>query len=136
MEDLKSVEIINLTDHVVKILEMDSFKFKGITPRVKSFYLPSGEVARARFTTQLVETVKDQFGNPISITSTDYHIPKHNLPPEKPGVYYITSKIVAEILMNLRNDLLIVSSKFYDENGTLIGARGFSRLKQITPNEK
>ena len=49
-----------------------------------------------------------------------------NLPTPKKGRFYIVSRLVAEAVK--RNDLLIPDDTVRDNEGRIIGCRGFSRL--------
>ena len=128
MSNLREVKFINLTAHDIVILESEAFK--GGKPEVKSVYPCSGSVVRARYTTSLVERVKDQNGREIEITNTSYRM-EVPLPPPIPGVFYIVSKIIVELHVGKRNDLVIVSGKLYKNSGSVIGIKGLAFLKRI-----
>jgi hypothetical protein len=92
MEELKKITIINLTEHTIRILEPECFLYK-VEPRVKVEYPPSGVVVRAQHNTKNVGMYQDQNGIPIQITTTVYN-PICELPEQKPGVFYIVSKLM------------------------------------------
>ena len=59
---------------------------------------------------------------------TAYNEDVDRLPTKKEGVYYIVSRIVAEQYVE-RDDLLVPHELVRDEDGNIIGARSFKKIK-------
>jgi len=129
MEKLQKIRIINMTGHPIKILESDSYRY-NVKPRVKVEYPPEDIIIRAKHDTELIGVYEDQNGIPIQVTSTRYTI-LDNLPTPRKGVFYIVSKLIAELLFGTRDDLYIVSNKIYDKNGGVVGVRGLAKLNEF-----
>lgn len=50
------------------------------------------------------------------------------LPEKEEGVVYIVSRIVAEALSGIRDDVYVVSGTFRDDEGNIIGCRGLAKI--------
>lgn len=106
--------IVNLTGHDVTIK----------TPDGDIVIPPTGNKVNARYETRHIREIQTPYGK-VPITRNFYHISKR-LPPEKPGTWYIVSKIVAEV-NPLRSDLLIING-LIRENHKPIGCRSLAIL--------
>lgn len=102
--------IINLTPH-------DIILFKGDE---QILYKSSG-IVRAECKRELVGEI-----NGINVYINKY-IGIDKMPKYKKGTYYIVSRIVAE-MMRQRKDLLLVNETVRNEKGQIIGCKSFSRL--------
>lgn len=102
---------INLTPHEVKIIKKD-----GV------IVIPAGEqVARCE---QSEECVGELEGVPVMRLVMGELT---GLPAQRPGVTYIVSHIVLQKAAG-RQDLVKPGELVRDENGVIIGCRGFCRL--------
>ena len=103
------MQIINLTPHAIyEITTAQTFE-------------PSGTVARLDSTSELVGTL-----NGIPLYDKLYGEIK-NLPPEQPNMYYIVSGIMLDAgAAQGRKDLLAPGELVRDEQGRVIGCKGFS----------
>ena len=103
-------KIINLTPHDLNIVAND-----GSTVTINR----SGNIARVAQTELVSATI-----NEFDVTSIEYGAVE-NLPAEKDGVYYVVSRMVASAVPG-RSDLLVPGPLVRDDEGRVIGARGFS----------
>lgn len=106
------MEIINKTPHKINFVTEDGEVEKTIEPdaipaRVGSTSVIVGEIDG-------IKIEETQFGE------------VEGLPPEKEGVYYIVSRIVANAASS-RTDLLVPGQQVRDEEGRIIGCRSLSR---------
>ena len=102
--------VINLTPHDI-ILFKDN----------EQILYKSAGVLRAECEYELIGTV-----NGINVFKNKY-ISIDKMPKYKKGTYYIVSRIVAEIMKN-RKDLLLVNETVRNVKGQIIGCKSFSRL--------
>lgn len=106
------MKIINLTPHAITIIAEDG---------TKTEFAPSGVIARVAQIREQVGTLdgfslyRNTFGEVVG------------LPEEKADTVYIVSALVAQAAKD-RDDLIIVDNTVRDENGRIIGARGFARV--------
>ena len=91
---------------------------------------PEGEPVRCKSSFSTVETVEVTLDGE---TTTDFTVSEGSfgettgLPDAHPGVINIVSRIVAEANPE-RDDLLMVHDTVRDDDGNIIGCKGFSRL--------
>jgi hypothetical protein len=123
---IKSVEVINLTDHDVVILNEESFKFPDLEPTEKCRIPPSGIMTRVKHNTMVEGKILVQ-GRVVNITQTTYG-EVVNLPPPEEGKLYIVSKLVAEAMQGLRDDLVILSGLLKGPNRVILGCRSLAKL--------
>lgn len=123
---MDKIKFINLTGHEVVILEAEAFAVEMENPRIKVSYPADKWVVRAYPETKIVGYVEDQSGIPIQITRTTF-TSTDRMPPEKPGVGYIVSRLVASVYPE-REDLYVVSAKLYNKKGHLLGAKGLAQI--------
>jgi hypothetical protein len=109
------MKIINLTGHdvVVKNKTMDT-----------AIVIPSHGKLRARYTTKNLGQIKTEHGS-IPLTQNFYHR-IINMPESYDGVYYLVSRLVAELYPE-RNDLLITNG-LIKENGNTVACRSLSKI--------
>lgn len=106
------MNIINLTPHAITIIAEDG---------TKTEFAPSGVIARVA---QIREQVGTLNGFPLYRNSFGEVV---GLPEAKADTVYIVSALVAQAAKD-RDDLVIVDNTIRDENGRIIGARGFARV--------
>jgi len=111
-------KVINLTPHDVIII--------GDKGNHIIAFPPSGEIARCKKTTQLIDYIKVE-GKIVPMVQTTYY-DVTNLPEKKDNTYYIVSKLVAEAEIE-RTDLLIVNQIIRDSNKRVIGCKSLGPLK-------
>ena len=118
-----NAHLVNLTPHDINIKMSDEEGFFTIAP--------SGVVARCKTEYNTVAQVVAG-GDTFNIRERYFNEPQ-DLPEPKEGTLYIVSRIVAEAMSGVRNDLLMVDGVIRDENGRPIGCEAFARWPN--PNE-
>ena len=116
-----NAHLVNCTPHDINIKMSDEDGFFTIAP--------SGVVARCKTEYNTVAQVVAG-GDTFNIRERYFNEPQ-DLPDPKEGTLYIVSRIVAEAMSGVRNDLLMVDDVIRDENGRPIGCEAFARW----PNE-
>lgn len=105
------ITLINATPHALNIVQRNgevlTIQPSGIVPRCAS----TEEVDQA---IGLIDVTKQTLGN------------VEGLPKDKPGTYYIVSRLVAQA--SKRWDLLVPGHLVRDDDGKVIGCKGLSRL--------
>ena len=103
--------VINATPHELNVIQRNgcvlSIQPSGIIPRCAS----TEEVDQA---IGLIDVTKQTLGN------------VEGLPKDKPGTYYIVSRLVAQA--SKRWDLLVPGPLVRDDQGRVVGCKGLSRL--------
>jgi hypothetical protein len=111
------MELENLTPHAVTLVGPD-----GQTVEIP----PSGTVARCVVTRVTVGTVRvGTIEVPVSVTSMGEVT---DLPPARPGVAYVVSRVVAEAATD-REDLLVPDDAVRDDAGRIVGCRALARVR-------
>ena len=107
------MELVNLTPHPIVVYTEDG---------VRAVLEPSGVVAR--MDTVPKATVDQEFEGvgTVPVVALTYDTVK-GLPNPAPGRYYIVSAVVADQVK--RPDLLVPHPLVRDDNGNVIGCRGF-----------
>jgi len=111
-ESVKMKKIINLTKHDVNIIEDGK--------ELISFPKCEGEIPRVSIEDNLVSSI-----NGIDIFNVEFGEVK-NLPKPKAGHYFIVSRMVLEAVEK-RNDLIFPHGLVRNDDGQIIGARGFAK---------
>ena len=109
--------ISNLTPHQVAVVDADGTEI--------AVYPPSGLVARAAQTDQLVGAVEG-----IEVVRTTFGAPT-DLPEPEEGTWFIVSLATANAAKatgRITNDLLLTSGPVRDDSGRIIGCRRFATL--------
>lgn len=123
--------VINLTPHPIVILENEAFFMKTENPKVRMVIPTSGKVITAYPQTQvqgfLILSSNGFPDTPVLMTNTRF-VKVDPIPEPQEGVYYVVSRIVAEVIGKSRKDLLVVSHKLTDSNGRILGVKGLSFL--------
>lgn len=121
-DGMREVRLVNLTPHAVTVVSED---------RQHLFTLPpSGTVARCQVTREQADTLALFSGTEVAARIPIYHTvlgTVEGLPDPIPGVYYVVSRPVAEARRD-RRDLLIPDDTVRDDQGRIIGCRGFATL--------
>jgi hypothetical protein len=107
-------KIINLTPHEVVVV--------GGNGEVLAKFPPSGQIARCAVTRTQTGNIN---GIPVS-KSVMGEI--QDLPGEEDDTVYIVSRVVAEAAKGMRYDLVIPDDAVRDDQGRIIGCRGFAVL--------
>ena len=109
----KVTKIVNLTPHEIIIFSEDGKKLATL--------LPSGIVARVTMTQKEIGKI---LGMPV-YKSVWGEV--ENLPPAETGTVYLVSQIVLQALNGNRPDVIAPNTALAvrDENGKIIGVRGF-----------
>lgn len=108
------MNIINLTPHSITLVAEDG---------TKTEFAPSGIIARVA---QIREQVGTLDGFPLYRNTFGEVV---GLPEAVADTVFIVSALVAQAAKD-RDDLIIVDNTIRDENGRIIGARGFARVKE------
>lgn len=119
--------IVNLTPHPIHIYAPDTPDVVG--PEHKPLYTiqPSGTYARIT-TTRTPSGTITVGGWEVPLVETTYGSVV-DLPDPKPGVLYLVSLACAtEMRHSGRDDLIVVDRLVRNSEGTVVGARGFSRV--------
>ena len=105
--------IVNLTPHDIHLYRGDE-----LVEKIKS----SG-IARVNVRSEIIGEIN---GFPIS---KNFYGEITGLPDPLPGIYYVVSALVAQAAAGLkRSDLLVVNDTVRDEEGRIVGCRGFARV--------
>lgn len=112
-----NAHLVNLTPHDITIQMADSRRSFTIAP--------SGVVARCKTEYDTVAQVVAG-GDSFNIRERYFNEPQ-DLPDPQEGTLYIVSRIVAEAMAGVRNDLLMVDGTIRDPNGRIIGCEAFAR---------
>jgi hypothetical protein len=107
------IEIVNLTAHEITMWAGDTMvrlEPSGCVARCDYRRIPAGELRFGRHSVAVTRTVVDGV---------------RDLPPPRPGVYYVVSLMVASVARN-RGDLLVPDSPIKDEHGTTIAIRSLA----------
>ena len=106
------IRVINLTPHDINIVGDDG--------QVTESFPASGELARC-------DVEREQIGeiNGIPVNRTVFG-QVTGLPKQQEGVVYVVSALVAQAAG--RDDVLIPDDTVRDEEGRIIGCRGFARV--------
>lgn len=112
-----SVKIVNLTPHVVNVVDESGNLID---------YIPcSGMIARASMRRETVDYIKVE-GVDVPINQT--RIGKvYDLPDPKPGTIYIVSLLTAQNCRD-RDDLYVVDDTIRDDDGRIVGCRALARI--------
>ena len=110
------MKVKNCTPHVLNIIdgrgEVRDIPKSGILPRVDEKKV-------------VIETITTE-GLNFEITASEFG-EVVGLPEKEDGLLLIVSRLVAQACAD-RDDLLVPGELIRDENGNVIGARGFSRV--------
>jgi hypothetical protein len=108
------MEIINATPHDITIIS-DGEKIvipkSNLIIRLKERRVKVGEL--------------EINGKKVNVNRVEYET--SDIPPEKEGVFYIVSSLIAGAFPN-RKDLLIVDETIRDEKGTIVGCKSFATI--------
>jgi|LSQX01.3.fsa_nt_gb hypothetical protein len=110
----KKVKIINLTGHEVKLR----------TPRGAERIIPSHGKLRARYTTREFGNLDTEYGE-IPLTKNYYQRVK-DIPEPEEGVYYLVSRLFAEIYPE-RDDFLITNG-IIKEGTMIVACRSLAKI--------
>lgn len=105
------MRIINLTPHTINLYRGEEMIMA----------IPSSGVARVNSTSQVIGEIN---GFPIR---RNVYGEITDLPDPEAGTIYVVSALVAQAAKD-RKDLLIVDDTVRNENGQIIGCRGFARV--------
>jgi len=108
----KEAKIINLTPHEITVVASNGDVLMKIPV--------SGQVARCSVT----RTVIGKLGGIPVVRSVMGEV--EGLPPESEGVYFVVSRVVAEAMKGVRDDLIIPDDSVRDAEGRIIGCKGFA----------
>lgn len=111
------IKIVNLTPHNVNFMgESDKvlhvFERCENPPRLKENKELDGLIS---FNKYFIRVFRKEFQ------------PETNLPPQIDGVFYIVSNLIASAFPD-RNDLLIPDDVVRDNDGQIVGCRGFAKV--------
>ena len=109
---MEKVVIVNLTPHDINLFRGDELVEKIV----------SSGTARVSVRSEKVGEIN---GYPISKNCYGEII---GLPEPQPGVFYVVSALVAQAAAGRRTDLLVVNDTVRDQDGRIIGCRGFARI--------
>jgi len=104
--------IVNLTPHEIHLYRGDE-----LVEKIKS----SG-IARVAVRSEIIGEIN---GFPIS---KNFYGEIIGLPEPQPGIFYVVSALVAQAAAGRRTDLLVVNDTVRDQEGRIIGCRGFARI--------
>lgn len=104
--------IVNLTPHDIHLYRGDE-----LVETVKS-----GGIARVSVRSEIIGEIN---GFPIS---KNFYGEIIGLPEPQPGIFYVVSALVAQAAAGKRADLLVVNDTVRDEEGRIVGCRGFARI--------
>jgi hypothetical protein len=111
--------IINLTPHAVNVIGKDGNIITSIPP--------TGKVARVRTVAIKTGTIEVD-GHAIDVVSTSYG-EVEDLPDSSPGIAYIVSALVLQVLRGSRNDVICPDtgpeSVVRDAKGGILGVKRF-----------
>ena len=113
-EEFLHGELINLTPHDIKIVDDEG--------NMIAFISRQDVPARCSVERKQIGWIKDY---PLYKTSFGE---VENLPSPQEGKYFIVSRIIAEAMKGKRNDLVVPDNTVRDNEGRIIGCKGFSRL--------
>lgn len=108
----KVVNLINLTAHDVHLFRGDEL--------VET--LKSCGAARVSVRSEIIGEIN---GYPIS---KNFYGEIIGLPEPQPGTFYVVSALVAQAAAGRRTDLLVVNDTVRDQEGRIVGCRGFARI--------
>ena len=114
MTNNNEIELKNYTPHTINLLDEDNKELFSIPPE--------GEVPR-------VEEKSEKIGSVGAEVAPLYKVELgqvKNLPEPEEGVVLIVSKMVARA--SNRDDLIVPYNLVRDEEGRIIGCRGFARV--------
>lgn len=106
------INLINLTPHSINLMLEDG-----------TLEIPSEGLARAREE----KTVTGYIGAGIPLYDITYG-DVSGVPAEVQDTYYIVSALVAQAYRGVRDDILIVADTVRNEQGQIIGCKGFARI--------
>lgn len=109
---MEKVIIVNLTPHNINLFRGDE-----LIETIKS----SG-TARVSVCSEIIGEIN---GFPIS---KNFYGEIIGLPEPQPGIFYVVSALVAQAAAGKRDDLLVVNDTVRDEEGRIVGCRGFARI--------
>jgi hypothetical protein len=109
---VEKVVIVNLTPHDIHLYRGDEL--------VET--IVSSGTARVSVRSEKVGEIG---GFPIS---KNFYGEIIGLPDPQPGIYYVVSALVAQAAAGRRDDLLVVNDTVRDQEGRIIGCRGFARI--------
>ena len=106
--------IVNLTPHDISVLDEDNaliwrYEKSDSPARCSVNRHRVGEIG-------LIPLYESEFGK------------VENLPEPQKGTWFIVSRIVAEAMKGIRNDLIIPDDTVRDDEGRIIGCKGFARI--------
>jgi hypothetical protein len=107
------VEIVNLTDHEITVWADDALvrlEPSGCVARCNYRRIRVGELRIGKHSVAVTRTVMDGV---------------RDLPPSRPGVYFVVSLMVASVARD-RGDLLVPDSPIKDEHGATIAIRSLA----------
>lgn len=104
--------IVNLTPHDINLFRGDEFVEKIV----------SSGTARVSVRSEIIGQIN---GFPIS---KNFYGEIIGLPEPQPGTFYVVSALVAQAAAGRRTDLLVVNDTVRDQEGRIIGCRGFARI--------
>jgi hypothetical protein len=108
----REVKIINLTPHEVTVVGPNG----DILMKIPA----SGNVARCSVSRTVIGKLN---GIPVAKSVIG---DVEGLPEPKEGVVYVVSRVVAEALRGLRDDIIIPDDAVRDHEGRIIGCKGFA----------
>lgn len=109
---MEKVMIFNLTPHDINLYRGDEL--------VET--IVSCGAARVSVRSEIIGEIN---GYPIS---KNFYGEIIGLPEPQPGVFYVVSALVAQAAAGQRTDLLVVNDTVRDQEGRIIGCRGFARI--------
>jgi hypothetical protein len=108
----REVKIVNLTPHEVTVVSSNGDVLMKIPA--------SGQVARCSVTRTVLGTLN---GIPVAKSVMG---DVEGLPKQSNDTVYIVSRVVAETMKGIRNDLIIPDDAVRDGEGRIIGCKGFA----------
>jgi hypothetical protein len=108
----REVEIINLTPHEITVVASNGDVLMKIPA--------SGNVARCSVSRTVIGKLN---GIPVAKSVMGQ---VESMPEPKEGVVFIVSRVVAEALKGVRDDLIIPDDSVRDAEGKIIGCKGFA----------
>lgn len=121
---MRKVTLMNCTPHEIVVRSEDGAVLYSIAP--------SGNIARAdgvrKHVEDLILDMRAGHGKPVPVCRVSYGS-LTGLPEPHDGVLYVVSVLAAQAAKAVgRSDVLVVDQAVRDEQGRVIGCRGFARV--------
>ncbi len=120
MQPITDVKLVNLTPHPLHFFAGDGCEL---------VFEPAGSPARVEQTRALVLDLVTSDGHNAPVTQSSFG-EVTGLPEPQPNTFYVVSLITAQALKAIgrTDDILIVDAAVRDEQGHIVGCRGFARV--------